>query len=259
MPPPSSPHSLIPPTRTHQTPVSNMIPRSPPTSHTISENRPLRGDPTPHAPHSPVDVGVKHDAQVGAHLAHCLGARLHRGWVLRVRDVVGEGAVRIQEAGAGHVSAQWRQHLVSEEASGAVACVDDDLKAGEWELVVSLAVHALLDEVPQEGGVGGHELNLIRTARLHRHRGAQQVRRLRERLAREHACRSARVGRALQQLRNVGLLQAARLCEELDAVGVERHVRRRQHDRALVPACRHNGVEHARRRRDTKRVDVRAG
>eukprot|EP00955_Chlamydomonas_euryale_P115127 366331-Chlamydomonas_euryale.AAC.13 len=88
-----------------------MIPRSPPTSHTISENRPLRGDPTPHAPHSPVDVGVKHDAQVGAHLAHCLGARLHRGWVLRVRDVVGEGAVRIQEAGAGHVSAQWRQHL----------------------------------------------------------------------------------------------------------------------------------------------------
>jgi len=53
-----------------------------------------------------------------------------------------------------------RPHLVSEEASGAVACVDDDLKAGEWELVVSLAVHALLDEVPQEGGVGGHELNL---------------------------------------------------------------------------------------------------
>ena len=104
---------------------------------------------------APVHVRVEDHAQVAAAGAHRLANAFHGIGVLRVGNMVGEAAVRLQIPAAGDIGPQRRQHLVGIKAAGAVARVHSDLKSLQGPLCF-FHMYPPADDLPQVGGIGLH-------------------------------------------------------------------------------------------------------
>ena len=81
-----------------------------------------------------VDVGVKDEAEVGMVFHHGVLDGAHGVSVLRVRDVVREVPVRVEKLAARRVRTERGEDAPGEEATRAVARIDDDVHACERSL-----------------------------------------------------------------------------------------------------------------------------
>ena len=107
----------------------------------------------------PVHVRVEDYPQVRPRLSDRPGGKAHGLLILRVGDVVGEPAVRLQKPAAADIGPQRRQHLFSVEPSRAVARVHGDMKARKGPMVVRRAYPPLY-QVPKMGGIDLHMVRL---------------------------------------------------------------------------------------------------
>ena len=90
-----------------------------------------------------IHVSVEDDAQIGLRADGCAADGFHGRRVLRVRDMIREHAVGLEELAAGDIRAERSEHVGCIEAARAVSGVDDDMEAFERMLIV-LGLHASL-------------------------------------------------------------------------------------------------------------------
>ena len=175
-----------------------------------------------------VDIRVEDQAEVSMAVEHGLADGGHGLLVLRVRDVVREVAIRLEEDATRRVSTETAEHLRREEAARAVAGIDDDVHSLERRVA---HVERRADLLAQVVAVAIDEVVLL---------GLRKVA-LDLWIAR---CR-------LEDGDDVLMLDAAVLREELEAVAVVRQVAGRDHDGAVhLRLGEYNGHEHRRRRRE---------
>ena len=81
-----------------------------------------------------VHIRVEDDPKIGLVCDHRILDALHCRFVVRIRDVVRESAVRIQELATGSVGPQRLQHPFHKESARSVAGVHDDVASSQWFL-----------------------------------------------------------------------------------------------------------------------------
>ena len=156
---------------------------------------------------------------------HGLADGGHGLLVLRVRDVVWEVAVRLEEDAARGVGAEAAEHLRRKEAARAVAGIDDDVHAAERRIA---HVERRADLLAQVVAVAVDEVVLLDL--------------------REVALDLRAAGCCLEDGDDVLMLDAAVFREELEAVAVERQMAGRDHDGAVhLRLGEDDGHEHRRR------------
>ena len=172
-----------------------------------------------------VDIRVEDQAEVRMAVEHGLADGSHGLLVLRVRDVVREVTVRLEEDAARRVGTEAAEHLRRKEAARTVAGVDDDVHAAERRVA---HVERCADLLAQMMAVAVDEVVLLDL--------------------REVALDLRAAGCCLEDSDDVLMLDAAVLREELEAVAVERQMAGRDHDRAVhLRLGEDDGHEHRRR------------
>ena len=105
-----------------------------------------------------VNVSVKDNAEVSTKGLYSLANGSHGFCVLRIRDMVGEGSVRLKELAASYVSAESLQHICCIEAAYAVAGIHNKFEALEGMMIVVLVIDLLLDEFTEIACIISHIL-----------------------------------------------------------------------------------------------------
>ena len=75
---------------------------------------------------------------------HCVLDCFHSLFVFRVRDVVREHTVRLQELASGSICTKRSQNFFYKETAGAIACIYNDTKTFQW-FVVIFGIYACFD------------------------------------------------------------------------------------------------------------------
>ena len=172
-----------------------------------------------------VDIRVEDQAEVGMAVEHGLADGGHGLFVLRVRDVVREVTVRLEEDAARRVGTEAAEHLRRKEAARTIAGVDDDVHAAERRVA---HVERCADLLAQMMAVAVDEVVLLDL--------------------REVALDLRAAGCCLEDGDDVLMLDAAVFREELEAVAVERQMAGRDHDGAVhLRLGEDDGHEHRRR------------
>ena len=188
-----------------------------------------------------VAVTVEDDAQVRVCVQGRLPGSLHGFTVLRIRDVVREGAVRIQEDAAGDIRTQRSQDLFREEAGGAVACVLHDVETLQ-RMIVIRGIHFFPDQ-----GLHVFTVDILHVEGLRCDASPGQT------VCAEKVLRIlvAVFFRELRRMRQdpgqVFFRQGAVLREELHAVPVEGQMAGGDHHGTVkITGGQHRGLEHGR-------------
>ena len=103
-----------------------------------------------------VYVCIEDYTEVGIAFFHSLADRSHRLTIFRVRNMVREASVRIEELAALCVGAKHTQYLL-EESAIAVACVYNNVHALKRMLII-ISIHTLTDVVGNMTRVDIHEV-----------------------------------------------------------------------------------------------------
>ena len=215
-------------------------------------NDAVSGDLPPAAVHRcrTVYVCIEDQAQIRAASYGLQGDGVDGFFVFRVRRVVHEHAVRLQELAGADVRTQRLQHSGRKESAAAVSCVDDDLHAFQRPLSRADTID---DQLPQEIAVGCHDIVFL----CFENELAQPVG-LHPRARRFADLRDLRilVRCVFKNLCNIFFIESAVTCKELKSVPVVRQMAGCDHDRSVAFEILEDGChEHGRRGRVAEVVD----
>ncbi len=159
---------------------------------------------------STIHIGVEDDAKIGFRFEGGADDGLDGFLVFRIRYMVGEIAIRIEELTARSVCTKDLQYLLGEEPACAVSGIHNDFHAFER----SVAAGAFLDNIDDVAGVSSHKVKSLKGVKVFDVCGG--------------------IVDACNECFDVPFVQTAVFCEELHAVPVERQVACRNHDTGVA-------------------------
>ena len=175
-----------------------------------------------------VYVRIEDEAQIGMVVENSFADRRHGLFIFRIRNMIGEHAVRFEELTARRIGAEDVEDLRGKEAACAVAGIDDDAHAFQG-LAVRASAYAAAD-------FGAQVLGIYIDNRQRLHAGHIAVCFVQRR-------------RPGQDVFNISLFQTAVFRKEFQAVAVVRQMAGRNHDGSVhMGRFEDNRHEHSRRR-----------
>ena len=186
-----------------------------------------------------VHIRIEYQAQVAVMILYSGCNCGHSLFILRVRDVVREMSVRLQELAGGDIRTERLKDPGRVESSGAVARVNGDLHSAQRLVCPGLGCY----DAPQVGGIDIHQIGSITGGNtiFGSIWCSRSICRLR------HAVQNLIRFRENDNIGNVAFVQAALRAEKLQPVAVPGKVARCDHDSAVRGEFREDcGHEHGR-------------
>ena len=113
-----------------------------------------------------VHIRIKYQTQVSTAVQHHFGGGINSAFVLRVWNMIGEHAVRLQKLTAAYIGTQRRQHLIGVKSAYTVTGIHHNVQTLQRAVAILHAVHNL---PAQKGGIivhkGQHHRCIVGTCR----------------------------------------------------------------------------------------------